>query len=343
MAILRGSSNMTSGVLPITRGGLIFDRSNIPLLLLPLIPLVVKDFYYLQILDTIGIYVIFSMSINILLGFMGQISFGQAGFWGIGAYTSALLSTKLGFPFWLCLICALVSAGVFGFLVGLPSLRLRGSYLALATLSFGLIIQMVLLRWAPFTNGPNGINDIAPASFFGVTFNTETRFYYLLLFFLVLLHIFCKHLRWSRIGYAMQSVRINETSSTMAGIDITKIKLLGFVISAVIAGLSGSLLAHFMGYIAPEIFSVDASIIVLTIMVLGGSGTFSGPWLGSVLIVGSSEYLRFLGHYREVAYGIVIVLVIIFMPEGLHGWFSKIAKRIRRITSNVYSGSPEHL
>jgi branched-chain amino acid transport system permease protein len=325
-----------------TRSGLIFHRSNIPLLLLLLIPLGVKDFYYLQILDTIGIYVIFSTSINILLGFLGQISFGQAAFWGIGAYTSALLSTKLHFPFWLCLVCALASAGVFGFLIGLPALRLRGSYLALATLSFGLIIQLLLFRWIAFTNGPNGINDIAPPSIFGFTFKTEMRFYYLLWFFLALLHVFCKRLKFSRIGYAMQSVRIDEVSSAMAGVDITRIKLLGFIISAMVAGLSGSLLAHFMGYIAPELFSVDASIIVLTIIVLGGSGTLVGPWLGSVLIIGSSEYFRFLGHYREVAYGIVIVLVIVFMPQGLQGWFSKIMDRVRKARLHAHTGSTEH-
>jgi branched-chain amino acid transport system permease protein len=334
--------NMKSGFSPTTRSGLILDKANIPLLLLLFIPLLVRDFYHLQILDTIGIYVIFSTSINILLGFLGQISFGQAAFWGIGAYTSALLSTKLHFPFWLCLICALCSAGIFGLVIGLPALRLRGSYLALATLSFGLIIQLVLLRWISFTNGPNGINDIAPASLFGITFKTEMRFYYLLWFFLALLHIFCKHLKFSRIGYAMQSVRIDEVSSAMAGIDITRIKLLGFVISAMVAGLSGSLLAHFMGYIAPELFSVDASIIVLTIIVLGGSGTLVGPWLGSVLIVGSSEYLRFLGHYREVAYGTVIVLVIVFMPQGLQGWFSKITEKIRKARARVGAGSSEH-
>jgi len=326
---LKGFAEKNSGESQITRVGSIFDKSNIPLLLLLLVPLGVSDFYYLQIIDTIGIYIIFAISINILLGFLGQISFGQAGFWGIGAYTSAMLSTSLNFPFFLCVVSSMACAGLFGLLIGLPALRLRGSYLALATLSFGLIVQLIMLRWISVTNGPNGIIDIPPASIFGFAFNTEARFYYLLWFFLVLSHIFCKRLRYSRLGYAMQAVKIDEVSSMMAGIDISRVKLIGFIISAMMAGLSGSLLSHFMGFIAPELFSVNASILVLTIIVLGGGGTFVGPWLGSALIIGSSEWFRWLGLYREVAYGIIIVLVIIYMPQGLHGWLSKLIQKCR--------------
>ena len=313
----------------------ILDKSNIPIVLLLLVPLWVKDSYHLQIIDIIGIYILFSISLNILTGFLGQISFGHAGFWGIGAYTSALLSTKLHLPFCIDLVSAVGVTGIFGFAIGLPALRLRGSYLALATLSFGLIIQMVLFRWVSFTNGPNGVNDIPPASFWGMKFDTQVRFYYMLWCFLLILHIFCKHLRWSRIGYAMQSVKTDEIASSMAGINVVGIKLLGFILSAMIAGLSGSLLAHFMGYIAPELFSVDASIIVLTIMVLGGGGSLSGPWLGSALIIGSSEYLRFLGHYREIGYGIMIVLVLIFMPQGLQGALSVVMNAVKRFAGNV--------
>jgi branched-chain amino acid transport system permease protein len=312
----------------------ILDRSNIPILCLLLLPLFVKDFYHLQIIDMIGIYIIFSISINILTGFLGQISFGQAGFWGIGAYTSALLCTKLHFPFWLDLVSAVAVTGLFGFLIGLPALRLRGSYLALATLSFGLIVQLVLFRWMSLTNGPNGVNDIPPAFLFGVKLDTQIKVYYLLWCFLFMLHIFCKHLKCSRIGYAMQSVKIDEIASSMVGINIVGIKLLGFILSAMIAGLSGSLLAHFMGYIAPELFSVDASIIVLTIMVLGGAGTLAGPWFGSALIIGSSEYFRFLGHYREIGCGIMIVLVLIFMPQGLQGAVSTALDTAKRLVSH---------
>ena len=126
----------------------------------------------------------------------------------------------------------------------------------------------------------------------------------------------------------MQSVKEDEVASSMVGINITKIKLLGFVISAMVAGLSGSLFAHFMGYICPDLFSLDASIVVVMIVVLGGFGNLSAPWLGSILIVGSSEYFRFLGHYREIAYGIIILIVLIFMPQGIWGTFSAIIKKV---------------
>ena len=169
----------------VTRGELIFDKSIILILMLLLLPIFINNFYYLQIFDIIGIYIIFSMSINILSGFLGQISFGHAGFWAIGAYTSALLSTKLHFPFALDLISALILAGFFGFLLGLPALRIKGHYLALATLSFGLIIHLVLLKWMWLTNGPNGINDIPKVSLAGIKIDTEVKFYYVLWFFLI--------------------------------------------------------------------------------------------------------------------------------------------------------------
>ena len=319
---------MTTETRRVTRGELIFDKSNILILMLLLLPIFIKNFYYLQIFDIIGIYIIFSMSINILSGFLGQISFGHAGFWAIGAYTSALLSTKLHFPFALDLISALILAGIFGFLLGLPALRIRGHYLALATLSFGLIIHLILLKWMGLTNGPNGINDIPKVSLAGIEIDTEVKFYYVLWFFLIASHVFCKHLKFSRIGYAMQSVKEDEVASSMVGINITKIKLLGFMISAMVAGLSGSLFAHFMGFICPDLFSLDASIVVVMIVVLGGFGNLSAPWLGSILIVGSSEYFRFLGHYREIAYGIIILIALIFMPQGIWGAFSAIIKKV---------------
>ena len=291
------------------------------------IPILTGNTYTLQVINTMALYVLLTMSMNILLGYAGLIAFGHAGLMGIGAYTTALLVVKGGYSFWVTFPLSCLLAGMVGLLVGLPALLVKGHYLALVTLGFGEILRLIMLNWVSFTNGPNGIS-IGPAKIFGFQIGNDVRFFYMIWVFLVIGQIVCHRLRYSRAGRAMLAIKGDELAASVTGVEVARIKLLAFFMSAVIAGASGSLFAYFLRYVNPDSFTLEVSVNVVMIILMGGVGQLSAPWIGSVVLIGLGEYLRFMGHYREIVFGLFIMLILMFMPKGMAALFGSLARNL---------------
>lgn len=286
-----------------------------------LIPFLNFNSYYLNIINKVLIYIIMALGLNILVGYTGLVSLGQAGFVAIGAYTTTILMTKLNLNFFLATLFALILAALFGIALGLPTLRLRGTYITIVTLGFGEIIRTIIIIWVPVTNGPLGIRNIPKPSLFGFELTMNNGGIYLLtLISMLLVMYFCIKLYKSRTGRALRAIKQDETASVMMGINTTYYKVLSFVLAGVICALAGSIYATQLGYIDQNTFTFDMSTMILSIIILGGMGTIRGMVLGSVVLVVLPELSRSLMDYRFVLYGLVLVLMMRFRPQGLLGW-----------------------
>ncbi len=294
------------------------------LIILLLLPKSGMNSYLVRVITVVGIYIILSLSLNLISGYAGQISIGHAGFYAIGAYTSALLSLRLGIPFPIAMLGGAIMAGLFGLLLGLPTLRLSGTYLAVTTIGFCEVVRMTFLNWEWLARGPLGLNKIPRPVFFGIKLTSFNGGYYYLVLFLVILTTFIMYrIVNSKFGRALVSIREDELAATLMGIKTTKYKVAAFVISAFFAGIAGSFYAHFMTYIDPNGFVFDESVLMLSIVILGGMGTLKGMYLGSVLLVTLPEMLRSLQEYRFVMYGVVLVVMMRFRPQGILGGQSR--------------------
>ena len=224
--------------------------ANLPYLaivaIMALLPLVISNEYYIQVLIFIGIYIILTLSLNLLNGYVGLLSIGHAAFYGIGAYASAKLVMEAGLPFPLAMLGAGAAAGVFGYLIAKPTLRLSGIYMTMATLGFNMIFFLVLQNWMSFTNGPLGIMDIPPPSIFGYAIESRVQYYYLIFFLVLLTIISMQRLMTCRFGRALVSIRENELAAEAMGVHTTKYKIQAFVLAAFYAGIAGSYYAHFV-------------------------------------------------------------------------------------------------
>jgi branched-chain amino acid transport system permease protein len=284
-----------------------------------LLPLLVRSPYVLHVAVLAGIYVVLTLSLNLITGFCGQFSLGHAGFYGIGAYTAALLSVHFGSPFLGNLAAAALTAGLAGFLIGLPTLRLGGIYLAMATLGFGEIIYLVLLNWLALTRGPLGIPAIPPPAILGVDLGTPARQYYLALALAVLATVLVSRLVDSRFGEAIQAIREDETAAEALGVPTTRLKVTTFTVSAALAGVAGGFFAHYTTFVSPGSFTLIESILVLSLLVFGGMGSIEGSIAGAVILTVAPEVFRFLAEYRMVIYGAILLGLIVFRPQGLLG------------------------
>ena len=252
----------------------------------------------------------------------------HAGFMGIGAYTSAILSVNLSLNFWIALPFSMIVAGFFGFIIGFPSLRTKGVYFSLTTLGFGEILHIIFENWIPVTGGPMGITGInAPSaiSFFGkysISFQSKIGFYYLCLFFLMLTIYFTNRLFKSKLGFAMRAVRENEDLTKSVGISIIKTKITAFVLASMLLGLTGSLFAHYFRFISPITFTISETFRALAMLVVGGMGTLTGPLIGAVLFTVLPEILRSVEQLQWLVYGIIIIIFIAYMPEGIVGFIN---------------------
>ncbi len=284
------------------------------------IPYIVPSQYILRIIIMIGVYTILSLSLGLVTGYAGQISLGHAAFYAIGAYVSALLSVNYGLNFFITAPIAAIAAAICGLLLGLPTLRLSGTYLAITTLGFCEVVRMVLLNWESVTNGPLGISKIPRPSLFGMDFTLYNNgLYYLMLGLLVLTTLVMLAIVRSKVGRALVAIREDEMAATMMGIKTTFYKVIAFVIAAFFSGLAGAFYAHMIRFIDPNTFTFDTSIMILSIVILGGMGTINGMFLGSALLVSFPEVLRFLQEYRFVVYGVILVLMMRFRPQGILG------------------------
>jgi branched-chain amino acid transport system permease protein len=284
-----------------------------------LLPAIVESRYVLFVCDLAMIYAIVALGLNLLMGYGGQISVGHAAFFGIGAYTSAILSVDLAWSFWAALPAALALSAAFGLLLGLPTLRLRGHYLILATLGFGEIVRLVLQNWQQLTKGPTGIVGIPPVRLFGIALQSERQFYYLALAFLALALLVAVRLARTRMGRELISVRDHELAAELMGVDTVRVKLFAFSTSAAFAGIAGSLYAHMSGSISPDVFTFELSVALLIMVMLGGPGTILGPVFGALALTALPELLRDFKELYLVFYGIGILLLSIFLPRGLAG------------------------
>lgn len=289
------------------------------LLILFLVPLAVTNTYILQIMIFIGIYVILVSSLNLLNGYAGMIAIGHAGFYAIGAYASAMLMIDLNFPFVLAFIGGGLITGMFGYLIGKPTLKVEGIYLALATLGFNLVTWLVLLNWTSFTNGAMGIKSIPNPNIFGWNVDTKAEFYYFILMLVVVVIFSMNRLVNSRFGWALIAIREDQLAASAAGIDVEGYKIKIFVISAFYAGLAGGFYAHFITYIHPDSFTHLETFIILTMLALGGAGNMVGPIVGAALLVVVPELFREFSQYRMLSYGLVLIAVILLRPQGLFG------------------------
>lgn len=286
------------------------------------LPVAVRSPYVLHVAVLAGIYVVLTLSLNLITGFCGQFSLGHAGFYGIGAYTAALLAVHAGSPFLLNVTLAAGTAAVAGFLIGLPTLRLGGIYLAMATLGFGEIIHLVLLNWLALTRGPLGIPAIPGPAVAGVDLATPARQYYVALALAVGAAIVVSRLVDSRFGEAIQAIREDEVAAEALGVPTTRLKVVTFAVSAALAGVAGAFFAHYTTFVSPGSFTLVESILVLSILVFGGMGSVEGSIVGAVLLTVAPEVFRFLAEYRMVIYGALLLALILFRPQGLLGGIS---------------------
>lgn len=288
-----------------------------------LVPEILPNRYYRGLADLSLIYVIVALGLNFIYGYTGYISFAQAGFFGVGAYTTALLEVDHHISFWLSLPLSGLVAAVFGIIIGIPTLKLAGHYLAMATIGFGIIVQMVMQNWTSFTHGASGVNNIPNVTVGSLTLSSNTQYYYFLLI-LVLLSVFVSHsIEHSNLGRSFKAVRDDEIAAASSGINLTFTKVLSFALSACFAGIAGSLYAAMSTYISPDTFSFDQSIIFFAMVLIGGAGTVPGPVIGAVMLTFAPELLRFMKEYYMALFGAGIVLIMLFIPQGIVNLFSR--------------------
>jgi branched-chain amino acid transport system permease protein len=284
-----------------------------------LIPFGTTSRYYLTILDQAMLFAIAVLGLYFLLGLTGQLSLAQAAFYGLGAYTAAILATRYHLPLWVTAPAAILVATVFGVLLGIPSLKLSGHYLALTTIGFGIIIQLVFKNWRPVTGGADGIAGIPPTRIFGVSFSHPGLFYYLIFVALLLTGLLAWRISRSRIGRAFRAIRENELSAETSGVDSTVYKVIAFALSAAYGGLAGALYTHWALFIAPETFGFTTSVQMLAMLVIGGSGSIAGTLIGAILLALLPEALRFLHSAYIAVYGAAIMILMVFIPDGIWG------------------------
>ena len=289
------------------------------LAILILVPLFIHNDYILNVAIMVGIYVILASSMNITNGYTGVFSMGHSAFYGIGAYATGILTWHFHTGFWTGLLVAGVAAILFGLLLGLPTLRLKGIFFAFVTVSFLEILRLVTLNWTSVTRGPMGIRGIPAPTVFGWECSTNLHFYYLILIMDVLVIFLIYRVVHSRIGRAFIAIREDDLAAAALGIPTFRYRLIALSLSTFFCGLAGCFYAHYATFISVDSFGVGETFVIMTMMVVGGMGTIIGPIVGAVLLVVFPEIFRFLLEYRMIAYGVLLISVILFRPEGLFG------------------------
>ncbi len=297
-------------------------------LLLIALPVVLREHPYLiHVCLTAGIYVMLATGLNYQLGSTNIVNLATAASYGVGAYTSALLSVHTGASFWLVIFAAGGAAAFMGFLLGLPTTKTKDYYLSLVTIAFGLIVYLLLnnLRW---TGGPNGIGDIPPPAILGHSFRQEIGFvgvsvpfqanyYYLILFFCLLYTVISQRLHDSRTGLTWNAIREDDIAAKCSGIHVANYKILSFCINCFLDGVTGAVYAHYVGFISPENFQFMLSVVVVTMVILGGMDNVFGVVFGAVLLTLLPEKFRIFEDYRLMLYGIIVIVALVFRPQGL--------------------------
>lgn len=294
---------------------------------LAVLPWIESDKFVLHVLSLIAIASIVAMGLQVLLGYSGQLSIGQAAFYGIGAYTSALMTTKLGLPFPLALLGAGIAAAVASLLM-VPITRLTGAYLAVATLGFSIIVYLFLKNEEWLTGGSYGFISIPRAALFGYVLRDPIYSYYLNVGVAAMVYLTFSRIEGSRFGRAINAIRQDPEAARASGLRVTLLKSECFVIAAFVAGLAGSLYAHEVRYLAPNDFTFWKSIEILIMVVIGGVGSLAGAILGAAVVVGLPEFLRGIGDYRMLVFGAILIATMLFGEGGLAAICATLGRRL---------------
>jgi branched-chain amino acid transport system permease protein len=301
------------------------------LLVLATLPVWLDNPYFLHVLIVAGIFIVAAMSLNLLLGYAGQLSLGHVAFFGIGAYASALVSLgfKLTVPFevnveakpvWLAMLMGMVAAGLCGWFIGRIAFKVRGAYFVIVSISFAEVVRQVAVNWLELTQGPMALNNIPPLELFGHAFWKKPENYWLVLAVAVVCYILIRRLVYSRAGRAMVALAENEPLATSVGIDVTRYLVLATVVSAAIAGAAGALYAHYVRIVDPDVFLFIYTVTMVIMVVTGGKGTLAGPIVGGLIFGLLPEGLRAAAIPPEtqwIVYGVLMVLVVYFLPQGI--------------------------
>jgi branched-chain amino acid transport system permease protein len=281
------------------------------------LPAFLQNNYHLMVLNVAALNILVVVGLNLLIGYAGQISLGHAAFFGLGAYISAVLTTTYGFPIWPTILLAMVITGMVAFAIGIPTLKLEGHYLVMATLGFNVIVYIVMIQLEPVTGGPSGFSGIPRLQAGGFIFDSDRKIYFLLWAVSIGSLLLSLNLIHSRVGRAMAALSQNEIAARCTGIDTERYKVKIFVLSAVLASLAGSLYAHYLTFISPGTFSFFYSLQVVTMVLVGGMGSLWGSVFGALLLTLLPEALHAVKEYNVLIYGLILMVALVFFPQGL--------------------------
>jgi branched-chain amino acid transport system permease protein len=282
-----------------------------------ILPAFLQNNYHLMVLNLAALNVLVVVGLNLLMGYAGQISLGHAAFFGLGAYLSAILTTTYGFPVWPSLILAMIITGMVALAMGIPTLKLEGHYLVMATLGFNVIVYIVLIQLEPVTGGPSGFAGIPRLQAAGFIFDSDRKVFFLVWAVAIGSLLLSLNLIHSRVGRAMAALSQNETAARCAGIDTQNYKVRAFILSAVLASLAGSFYAHYITFISPGTFSFFYSLQVVTMVLVGGMGSLWGPVFGALLLTLLPEALHSVKEYNVLLYGVILMVILVYFPHGL--------------------------
>jgi branched-chain amino acid transport system permease protein len=304
------------------------------------LPLVVTSPYHLSVGVFVGLHAIVVVGLCILVGYAGQISLGQAAFYGLGAYTSGLLTTRLGVDPWLAMVAAIALAAAVARSFGGPILKLHGHYLAMATLAFGIIVYLVFLEFKDLTGGPSGLPGIPRLAIGGFVFDTDRKFFYLTWGAVLVVVLLSLNVVNSRVGRALRAIHGSQVAAETLGVDAARYKLQVFTLSAAYAGLAGSLYAHYLSFISPPTFGFLASVEFVVMAAVGGLASVWGAPLGALAVTLLAEAIRDVmprllayasGEHEVIAYGLLLIVIMIFMPQGLAAGGIRLLRRVRSL------------
>ncbi len=293
------------------------------------LPLGLGNSYYLNVLVFVGIYSLITIGLSLLMGYTGQISLGHAAFFGLGAYTSGVLSTKFGVSPWLALLAGIFVTGGIAFLIAAPALKLKGHYLAMATLAFGYIVFIVFNQASSLTGGPSGFGQIPRFRLGNFLLRSDVHYYYLVWTLVIVVLLVSLNIIHSRVGRALRSIHEGELIANIMGVNTAKYKIQIFVLSAVYASLAGSLYAHFITFLNPTPFGFHFSIVLVAMVAVGGMASVWGAMIGAALLTILPEYLRAFQDYDILIYGSILLLIMMFLPQGLFAGILSLIKKER--------------
>ena len=305
-------------------------------LMMALLPLFIQSTYILTILILVGEFTILTVGLSLLMGYAGQISLGQATFFGIGAYTTAILGTRFALSPWLSLLVGVLLAAGIAYLAGTLIFRLRGHYLAMATLGMNVILFLVLTQEVEWTGGPSGFRGVPDLNLGSLILSSDVHYYYVIWFFTLIVIALSLNIVNSRVGRAMRALHASEVAAEAVGIDTNAFKLKVFALSAAYGGLAGGLHAAFLGFISPGSFGIAVSIEIVVMAVVGGLASIWGALFGAGMVLAIEQYLRTAikalipnasGEHEIIAFGLILMLIMIFLPQGL---FAGIVEGVRR-------------